>query len=172
MQCLRHLALVPGSRNKLVSIDYNKIAYYKVQYLPPSYNGNVIFELLPSHVFDSTSKNTINGMDKWFNNHTWYCTITSNIHNSQSLTFRKSFCIGQSIYNNPNCDFLSRSTKRNKIDWSGRTSTPFNLGHSTLPDSTLVCKICKVPPTCVNFCDARIYYVLNKSNTRRKPSPC
>ena len=168
MQCLRYLALVPRSKNKLASIDYDKISYYIVQYLPPSYDSNVIFELLPSRVFDSTSKNTINSIDKRFNNHTWWCTITSNIHNCQSLTFRKSFGIGQSIYNNPNCDFLFRSTKRNKIDWSGQTNTPFNLGHSTLLDSTLVCKICKIPPTCVNFCNAHIYYVLNKNNTRRK----
>ena len=37
MQCLRSLASIPGSRNKLASIDYDKIAYHKVQYLPPMY---------------------------------------------------------------------------------------------------------------------------------------
>jgi hypothetical protein len=35
MQCLRRLASFPGSRNELAFIDYNKIAYHKVQYLPP-----------------------------------------------------------------------------------------------------------------------------------------
>jgi hypothetical protein len=48
MQCLRCLASFPGSRNELASIDYDNIAYHKVQYLPPSYNGDVIFELPPS----------------------------------------------------------------------------------------------------------------------------
>jgi hypothetical protein len=30
-----------------------------------------------------------------------------------------------------------------------------------------VCKVCKVPPTCVNFCNARIYYILSKSDMTR-----
>ena len=55
MECLRHPASFPRSRNKLASIEYYKIAYHKVQYLPPLYNGDVIFELLPSRVFASTS---------------------------------------------------------------------------------------------------------------------
>jgi hypothetical protein len=167
MQCLRCLASIPGSRNELASIDSNKIAYHKAQYLPPSYNGDVIFELPPSRVSASTSKNTMDGMDKWFDGHTWCRTITSNIHNSQGLTFNKSSCVGQLICNNENCDFLSRSSKRNETEWSGRTNIPFNLGHLPPPDSTLVCKVCKVPPTCINFCDARIYYVLSKTDMTR-----
>jgi hypothetical protein len=82
MQCLRRLASVPGSRNKLAYVDYDKITYDKVQYLPPSYNGDVLFELPPSCVSASTSKNTMDGMDKRFDGHTWCRTITSNIHNS------------------------------------------------------------------------------------------
>jgi hypothetical protein len=86
--------------NQLASIDYDKIAYNKVQHLPPSYNGTIFFELLPSHVSASTSKNTIDGMDKLFNGHTWCHTITSNIHNSQGLIFRKSSSVGQLVCNN------------------------------------------------------------------------
>jgi hypothetical protein len=97
MQSLRRLASVHGSRNKLAFIDYDKIAYHKVQYLPPSYNGNILFELLPSRVSASTSKNTMDGIDKWFDGHTWYRTITSNIHNNQGLTFRMSSCVGQMV---------------------------------------------------------------------------
>jgi hypothetical protein len=64
MQCLRRLASFPGSRNELAILDYNKIPYQKVQYLPPSYDGDVIFELPPSSVSASTSKNTMDSMDK------------------------------------------------------------------------------------------------------------
>jgi hypothetical protein len=169
MQCLRRLASIPGSRNELPSINYYKIAYQKVQYLPPSYNGDGIFELPPSRVSTSASisKNTMDSIDKRFDGHTWCRTITSNIHNSQGLTFRKSSYVGQLIYNNENCDFLSRSSKRNETEWSGRTNTPFNLGHLPPPDSILVCNVYKVPPTCVNFCNARIYYVLSKSDMTR-----
>jgi hypothetical protein len=55
MQCLRRLASFPGSRNELASLDYDKIPYHKEQYLPPSYDGDVIFELLQSCVSASTS---------------------------------------------------------------------------------------------------------------------
>jgi hypothetical protein len=118
MQCLRCLVSFPGSTNELASIDYDKIAYHKVQFLPPSYNGNVIFELLPSCVSISTSKNTMDSMDKWFDGHTWCCTITSNIHNNEGLTFRKSLYVGQLVCNNKNCDFFTRSSKRNETEWS------------------------------------------------------
>ena len=111
MQCLRRIASIPGSKNELASIDYDKIAYHKVQYLPLSYKGDVIFELPPSRVSASTSKNTIDGMDNRFDGHTWCCTITSNIHNTLDLTFRKSSYVGQLVCNNKNCDFLSKSSK-------------------------------------------------------------
>jgi hypothetical protein len=70
MQCLRHLASFPGSRNELATLDYDKIPYHKVQYLPPSYDGDIIFELPPSCISASTSKNTMDGMDKRFDGHT------------------------------------------------------------------------------------------------------
>jgi hypothetical protein len=152
MECIRRLASFPGSRNKLASIDYDKIAYHKVQYLPPSYNGDVIFELPPSQVSASTSKNAMDNMNKRFDDHTWCRTITSNIHNNQGLTFRKSLCVGQLVCNNQNCGFFTRSSKCNKTYWSGQSNTPFKLGHLRPPDSTLVCKVYKVPPTCANFC--------------------
>jgi hypothetical protein len=114
MQCLRRLASFLGSRNEIASLDYDKIPYHKVQYLPPSFNGHVIFELPPSCVSASTSKNTMYGMDKRFDGHTWCRTITSNIHNSQGPTFRKPLCVGQLVCNNMSCDFFSRSSKRNE----------------------------------------------------------
>ena len=59
IQSLRCLASIPRSKNKLASLDYDKIAYHMVQYLPPLFNGNVLFKLPPSCVSTSTSKNTI-----------------------------------------------------------------------------------------------------------------
>jgi hypothetical protein len=95
-------------------LTMTKLLITKCSTLPPSYNGNVIFELPPSHVIAFNSKNTMDSMDKWFDGHTWCRTITSNIHNSQGLTFRKSSYIGQLVCNNQNCDFFSRSSKRNE----------------------------------------------------------
>jgi hypothetical protein len=112
-------------------------------------------------------RNAMDGMDKPFDGHTQCRTITFNIHNSLGFNFRKSLCAGQLVCNNQNYDFFSRSSKQNETEWSGRTNIPFKLGHLPPPDSTLVCKVCKVPPTCVNFCPGRIYYVLGKNNMTR-----
>jgi hypothetical protein len=109
----------------------------------------------------------MDGMDKRFNGQTWCRTITSNIHNSQGLTFRKSLYVGQLVYNNQGCDFFARSSKRNETEWSGRTNTPFKLGHLPLHDSILVCKVCKVLPICAIFFLGCIYYVLGKGDMSR-----
>jgi hypothetical protein len=145
-----------------------------VQYLPPSYNGDVIFELPPSQVSTSTSKNAMDDMNKRLDGHTWCRTITSNIHNNRGLTFRKSSCVGQLVCNNKSCDFFARSSKLNDTEWLGQTNTPFKLRHLPLPDSTLVCKVYKVLPICVNFCPGRIYYVLDKGMhpSRNVQPPC
>ena len=34
-------------------------------------------------------------------------------------------------------------------------------------ESTLVCKVCKEPPSCVATCEAKIYYVVGKANQTR-----
>jgi hypothetical protein len=62
---------------------------------------------------------------------------------------------------------VTRSSKHNETEWSGRTNTPFKLWHLPPPDSTLVCKVCKVPPICVNLCPGHIYYVLGKDDMSR-----
>lgn len=125
MQCPRFLASILGSRNEVTSIDFDKITYQKVQYLPLSFNGNVLFELPPSCISTSSFKNIMDSMDKQFNDHTWCYTITSNIHNNHGLTFRKSSCVGHLECINQDCDFLSRSSKQNMIKWSNQTDTPF-----------------------------------------------
>ena len=79
----------------------------------------------------------------------------------------KSLYVGQLVCNNKSCDFFVKSSKRNETEWSGQTNTPFKLGHLPPHDSTLVCKVCKVAPICVNFCPNHIYYVLGKGDMSR-----
>ena len=167
MQCLRCLASFLGFENELATLDYDKIPYHNVQYLPPLHDGDVIFELLPSCVSTSTSKNIIDGMDRQFDGHTQCHTITSNIHNNQGLTFRKFLCVGQLVCNNKSCDFFVRSSKCNETEWLGWINISFKLGHLPRLDSTIVCKVCKVAPICVNFCPRHIYYVLGKDDMSR-----
>jgi hypothetical protein len=45
--------------------------------------------------------------------------------------------------------------------------TTIPVGQPAPTGSTLVCKICKVPPICVATCAARIYYVYGAANMTR-----
>ena len=63
-------------------------------YLPPSFDGDVIFILPPINVdVSSTYGRSMDCMDKMCNGHPW-CTIkTTNIQNDK-LSFRRSSCAG------------------------------------------------------------------------------
>jgi hypothetical protein len=52
-------------------------------------------------------------------------------------------------------------------EWDGFTMTTIPVGQSAPARSTLVCKICKVPPICFATCSARIYYVYGAANMTR-----
>jgi hypothetical protein len=134
MQCLRCLASILGSRNKIASIDN-----HKMQYLLPLHNADVYFDLPPSCVSTSTSKNTRDNMDKFFNGHTWYHIITSNIYNSQGLTFRKSLMLSNRIVTTKIVTSCPNHPSGMKLSGLIKTNTPFNLRHSLPLDSTLVC---------------------------------
>ena len=34
-------------------------------------------------------------------------------------------------------------------------------------DSIVVCRVCKIPPTCISHCDGRIYYIIDSSEVSR-----
>ena len=70
----------------------------------------------------------MNGMDKRFEGHTSSDTITSNIHNNQGFTFRKSLYVGQLVCNNQNCDFLVRSSKRDETECQAQPTLHSNMG--------------------------------------------
>lgn len=52
----------------------------------------------------------------------------------------------------------------NETEKDGVTSFISNVGIQPSKGSTLVCKICKIPPSCVASCEAKIYYVLAKDD--------
>jgi hypothetical protein len=136
--------------------------HHRVQFLPPVFNGDVIFELPPCRSSSSSSAaKNLEGMDKRYDGHPWCKLVTTNIHNSDNLKFRKSYCNGHLACLNPECDYLKRASKRNKTEWTGYTTFFFVVEGSHPKDCTLVCKICKTTPTCLNTCDARIYYTYN-----------
>ena len=109
-------------------------------------------------------------MDKYLDGHAWTRTHTSNIVNDLGLIFRTSSCCGHLRCENVECDFLTRVHRTatvNETEWDGVSSLVFDLGSNPPKGSTLVCKCCKVPPSCLATCDARIYSVIAKDYMTR-----
>jgi hypothetical protein len=85
---LKLLATRPGSKNILKSIDYDSVRHEKVEFLPPVFDGDVIFEFPPLGADAPHSHARLMfGMDKRFDGHAWCRTKTSNITNDLGLTF-------------------------------------------------------------------------------------
>ena len=159
MECLLRLASMHRSRNELSTMDLSTIKHETVLFLPPVFDGDVIFELPPCGPSSSaTGGRNLEGMDKRYDGHPWCKLVTTNIHNSDNLKFRKSYCAGHLVCDNANCEYLKRASKRNEIEWSGYTVIPFTTSGCPPKQSTLVCMVCKMPPTCLGACTARIYF--------------
>ena len=169
MECLKRLASMHCSRNKLLTMDLSTVKHKSVPFLPPVFDGDVIFELPPCGPSSSVSgAKNLEGMDKGYDGHPWCKLVTTNIHNSDNLKFRKSYCAGHLVCENANCEYLKRASKQNETEWSGYTVIPFTIGGCPPKQSTLVFMVYKMPPTCLGACKARIYfaYSYNPEMTR------
>ena len=168
---LKEIAKTRGSKNILKKIDYSTIRHERVEYLPAKFDGPVLFELPPAAAGSSKlAAKSMQGMDKRYDGHLWTKTITTNIKNDFGLSFRSSTCVGWLRCSNKECDFLKRVPKIfevNETEFEGCTLQAFVMDQPPPSDSTLVCKVCKEPPSCVATCEAKIYYVVGKPNQTR-----
>jgi hypothetical protein len=166
--CLKRLRTTKGSRNALKKVDYDSVQHLKVDYLPPVFNGDVVFEF-PSVRSSSTSSQArlMMGMDKRHNGHVWTRTYTSHIKNNMDLTFRSASCVGHLHCDNQDCEYLNRVYRTslvNEMEWDGFTTTSFQVGCQPPSQSSIICKICKTPPACVATCEARMYYISGRDH--------
>ena len=162
---LMRLGTRKWSKNVLSRINFDAIKLQHVDYLPPCYDGDVIFEFPPlcDHGQNTKAKQLC-GMDRRYNGqgHSWSRTITSNFQNDLKLLFRTSSCLGHLRCDNRDCEYLKRdhkTSKLNETEWEGLSEKVFEVGSKPPTSSTVVCKSCNVPPTCVVVCPAKIYYV-------------
>ena len=88
---LKRIRAIKGVRNVFKALDFDTLDIQRVKFLPPTFNGDVFFEL-PA-VGKSGSFHMMHGMDN-HDGHAWTKTVTSNIKSDVSLTFRTSTCIG------------------------------------------------------------------------------
>ena len=117
------------SRNELSTMDPSIVKHEMVPFLPPVFDGDVIFELSPCGPSSSASRaKNLEGMDKRYDGHPWCKLVTTNIHNSDNLKFCKSYCAGHIVCENANCEYLKRASKQNETEWSGYTIIPFTTG--------------------------------------------
>ena len=162
---------MPGCKNILKRLDYDKIKTMDVEFLPPTYDGDVLFVLPAMGSSSSHSKaKSMFGMDKRYDGHVWTKTVTTNISNVFDLSFRSSSCVGHLRCENPHCEYLGRAhrtSSNNDTKFEGVTKEPFSIGRPPPSGSTLVCKICKMPPKCVALCNARIFYVHGNDTSQR-----
>jgi hypothetical protein len=165
---LKRLRAYRGARNAFRSLDYDSLDIQRVQFLPPTFNGDVLFELPPVDMsaLQSHAK-LMHGMDKHHDGHAWTKTIISHIKNNMNLTFRTSTCVGHFHCKYQDCKYtarIHRTSLVNEMEWDGFTPTTFAVGQPAPAGSSLLCKICKVPSIYIATCGAKIYYVFGIAN--------
>ena len=95
VSCLHRLASMPGRKNILEKIDYNKLNIVEVDFLPLHSDRDLMFIIPSLGPSASHSKaNSMDNMDKRYNNHVWIKIQTTNISNDLKLTFCSSTCLG------------------------------------------------------------------------------
>jgi hypothetical protein len=168
---LKQLPTRRGRKIILKKIDYSVIRHKRVEYLHVVFDGSVIFELPPvGHTAARSHAKSMHGMDKRYDGHVWTKTITTNITNDFGLSFRFSACVGHLRCNNKDCEYLNRRPRIfqvNETEFEGCTLQAFVVDQTPPTESTLVCKVCKEPPTCISTYGAKIYYVAAKNNHTR-----
>jgi hypothetical protein len=98
---------MPGSKNVLKKIDYDKLKIQEVNHLPLRFNGTQLFVILAAEVSSSqTRAKSLDSKDKQYDGHVWMKTQTTNITNDVGIAFCSSTCVGHLRCQNPSCDYL------------------------------------------------------------------
>ena len=114
---LMRLGARKRSKSVFSRINFDAIRLQQVDYLPPRYDGDVIFEFPPlgDHGLNTKAKQ-LRGMDRRYDGHAWSRTITSNIQNDLKLLFRASSCLGHVRCDNPARGYLQRDHRTSKVN--------------------------------------------------------
>jgi hypothetical protein len=126
---LKRFRFTKGTRNALKKVDYDSVQHLKVDFPPPVFNDDVVFEFPSIHRSSaSTQVGLMLGMDKRHDGHVWTRTNTSHIKNDMGLTFRSTSCVGHLHCDNQDCEYLNhvhRTSQVNEMERDGFTTTPF-----------------------------------------------
>ena len=139
-----------------------------MKFLPVEYNGNCIFELPPVAVVKEGGLSRLDGMDRKRDGHVWTETATTNISDpSRVLTFKYVKCMGQMCCTNLDCRCVGESNKYNELFWTGSSPDVLIPGPNSevTVKCKLVCRFCKVIPTCLELCPCKLFYAVSKDPT-------
>ena len=152
---------MPSRKNILKQLDYDNIKNVSVDFLPPQFDGDVLFFLPSVEASAAHSKaRSMEGMDKLYNGRMWIKTMTTNITNNFNLTFWSSTCVGHLHCENLHCKYfqrIHRALSFNETEFDGITKEQFLIARPPPLGSTLVCKMYKEPLKCMSLCKARIF---------------
>ena len=115
---------MPGRKSVLKLLNYSTLKTVHAEFLPPCFDGDVIFVFPPVNA----SASTMDGMDKRYDGHVWTKIQSTNITNNLGLTFRSSICVGHLQCQNPHCDYLHRAHRTSSVNdtnFDGFTTRPF-----------------------------------------------
>jgi hypothetical protein len=108
------LNLTNTALNVFKTLDFDTLNIQRVKFLPPTFNGDVLFELPSVDTLDPF--HMMHGMDKRHDGHAWTKTVTSNIKCDMSLTFCTSTCIGHLRCENQDCKYTSRIHRTSPVN--------------------------------------------------------
>ena len=165
MLLLLRMGCNKSSRSVLKTSDLSAFKHEAVKYLPVEYNGDCIFELPPVAVVKEGGLSRLDGMDQKRDGHIWTETATTNISDpSGILTFKYVKCMGHLQCLNLDCRCVSETGDCNELYWSGSSPDILMSGSSLegVGKYKLVCKYCKVTPSCLVVCHCKLFYVVSK----------
>jgi hypothetical protein len=93
VSCLCVMVLPRQTLNKLQNLDYDNILLQKVEFLPITFDGDVLFEL-SLKLLTIHNPSQMQAIDKKHDGHVWCKLVTTNINNSFGLNFRKVHRLG------------------------------------------------------------------------------
>ena len=165
MDLLRRMRGNRSGRSLLKSVDLSSFVHESVKHLPAEFNGDRVFELPPLTVVKKGGLSRLDGMDQKRDGHVWTETAMTNISNpSGTLSFKYVKCLGHLRCDNINCCCLMENGSVNELYWSGSLSDVIPRGHSPVLSKKfkIVCKFCKLVPSCIATCECKMFYVVSK----------
>ena len=165
MTLLLALKSMPGGRSNLRNANLASFKHTVVESLPAEFNGDCIFELPLLPVVKAGGSCRLDGMDRRFDRHVWTETATSNISDpSGKLSFKYVKCMGHLRCNNLECRRLKECKDYNELYWIGSSTKVMTPNIRTVPlkRCNLLCKFCKVTPSCLALCPYKMYYIVSK----------